>query len=75
MNARLSCVALVALALSAGCAKSGAAPGAETPGKTPAGADKTGAPGADSGMGISDAPTGGEMLTERPKMNAGAASG
>jgi Tfp pilus assembly protein PilF len=74
VNARLSCVALVALALSTGCAKSGAAPGAETPGKTPADADKTGAPGADSGMGISDAPTGGEMLTERPKMNAAAAS-
>jgi Tfp pilus assembly protein PilF len=74
VNARLSCVALVALALAAGCAKSGATPGAETPGKAPPGAEKTGASGADSGMGISDAPTSGEMLTERPKMNAAAAA-
>lgn len=73
MNVRCLSVALFALSLSAGCAKKGALPGAETAGKTPPGAQKPGAPTDESGMGISDAPTSGEMLTERPKMNAAAA--
>lgn len=73
MSTRLVPIALLSLALSAGCAKSGTTPGAETPDKTPPGAQQPGAPD-DSGMGISDAPTGGEMLTERPKMNAAAAA-
>jgi Tfp pilus assembly protein PilF len=73
MSSRLSVVALVALSVAAGCAKK-TGPGAEAPtGAAAPGTAKPGAPGDDSGLGISDAPTSGEMLTERPKMSAQAA--
>ncbi|HVR21232.1 MAG TPA: tetratricopeptide repeat protein, partial [Polyangiaceae bacterium] len=61
-------VALVALA---GCAKKEGTPGAQSPDATTSG--DSAAPGAAVQVGISDAPTSGEVTTERPQMNASAA--